>query len=656
MTAHSLCAVTLLGLCVACKPPPTPPAPPAAAPEAPAAPDVAEAIADVFEQWFEAQPVTATAVGDHTHDMRWPDLSTEGLERDRTRIEQGLAVLDEVAQAATSLDERIDLDILQTELRRQAFEHEVEQPWRRDPMWYAQLIGAGIDDLISRDFAPLAQRAASIAARLEGLPPLVERAVDNLQPEACMLPHTEVAVAQLTGALVLIEQVVVERTAQAPEPERQRIEAAATAAAAAVRKLRDHVDQNIRPVANGSWRLGEERFARKLALTLQTRVSPAELRRVAILEHGRVRMRMAELSSELGHALFGPAKVRRIRASARGDADAALVHAVLTALAENRVEPDALRDAIAENLERLHRFVHERNIVPMDEAEVLEVIWTPEHQRGVYIAGLAAPAPLDAVPPGSRGLPSFYLVQPIPDAWSAQQRESFLREYNNFMLEILSIHEAIPGHFVQLYHARRHPSRVRKVLASGPFVEGWAVYTEKVMVDEGYAGSGPPDVRRRPRGTNRALWALMQDDGLRAKAIALHGLKFYLRTVTNAILDHGVHVDGMSQEDALDLMIERSFQTEGEARGKWIRAQVTSTQLSTYFVGAQAWLRLRKRAEMRANERGEPFELASFHEAALRHGAPPPDVLPALMGWEPANVSPAPSEADHEGASSAPHP
>jgi hypothetical protein len=376
-----------------------------------------------------------------------------------------------------------------------------------------------------------------------------------------------------------------------------------------------------------------------------------------VLEHGRVRRRMAELADELGHVLLGRANVRGIRATAQGDPDAALVHAVLAALAENRVTPDALRDAVDDNLERLHRFVRERNIVPMDDAEVLEVIWTPPHQRGVYIAGLAAPAPLDAAAPGAAGLPSFYLVQPIPETWPPERRASLLREYNNFMLEILSIHEAIPGHFVQLYHAKRHPSLVRKVLASGPFVEGWAVYAEKVMVDEGYAGSGPPEGQRRPSNKSRALWTVMNDPDLRAKAIALHGLKFYLRTVTNAILDHGVHVDGMSEDAALDLMIERSFQTEGEARGKWIRAQVTSTQLSTYFVGAQAWFRLREQAERRARDAGDPFDLAAFHEAALGHGAPPPEVLPSLMGWEePPSVSPAPNAAAPAAASSTPRP
>jgi uncharacterized protein (DUF885 family) len=200
------------------------------------------------------------------------------------------------------------------------------------------------------------------------------------------------------------------------------------------------------------------------------------------------------------------------------------------------------------------------------------------------------------------------------------------------MLEILSIHEAIPGHFVQLYWGKREPSRVRKVFHNGPFVEGWAVYTERVMVEAGYAGQAP-SATTRPKTVSEALWTVQRSDALRAKAIRLHGLKFYLRTVTNAILDHEIHAGDMTREQAIELMVGRSFQERGEAEGKWVRAQVTATQLSTYFVGATAWFRLREQAEQRAAAAGVAFDLLEFHRAALAHGAPPVHRLPELMGW-----------------------
>jgi len=384
------------------------------------------------------------------------------------------------------------------------------------------------------------------------------------------------------------------------------------------------------PAAAGQWRLGPEHFERKLALTLQSNITADELRRVAVVEHGRVRKRMAELAYDLAGGLLGNAKVARIKARASGDPDTEVVRAVLQELGAIHVEPDALRDTIEAKLERLDAFVKAKRLLTVDDDEILQVIWTPPHQRGVFIAGLAAPGPLETL---ADGLPSFYLVQPVPESWPPEVRESFLREYNDFMLEILSIHEAIPGHFVQLYLAKREPSKIRRVLGNGAFVEGWGVYAEKLMVDAGYAGEGPPAAAKRPRDVSKGAWKVAQDPSLRAKAIALHGLKFYLRSVTNAILDQGVHAGSMTEEEAIDLMVQRSFQQEGEARGKWTRAQVTSTQLSTYFVGAQAWQRLRKRAELQARDAGTEFDMMAFHDAALSHGAPPVHRLPILMGW-----------------------
>ncbi|HWB80683.1 MAG TPA: DUF885 domain-containing protein, partial [Nannocystaceae bacterium] len=629
MSARSprMLLAVLLAL-AACKPEPTT-KPPVVTP--PMKVDFAAEIDRIFAAWLAAAPVTATSLGEHSHDGAWPDLSAEGITADRKRIDDGLAKVQDLAGAQLTADERIDLDVVRAELELQKFVHEVEQPWKRDPSWYTSTIGSGLEDLVSREFAPLEQRGAAVASRIEGLPKLVEQARTNIVAAEAYEPQTRVAIGQIEGIAVLLEQIIPDRLAPAPQDLRDRVAAASKPALAAIRALQTELDQQVLPNAKGQWRLGAQNFEKKLALTLQSNITATELRRVAVVEHGRVRKKMSELAYDLGLVLFTPRQIARMKARAPGDPDTEVIRAVLEELASAHVEPDELRETIDELLGRLTGFVKDHGIVTMDDAEVLQVIWTPPHQRGVFIAGLAAPGPLE---PQATGLPSFYLVQPVPTDWSSEVRESFLREYNDFMLEILSIHEAIPGHFVQLYYAKREPSKVRKVLANGAFVEGWAVYAEKVMVDAGYAGMGPGDEAKRPRGVGKGTWKVMQDPTLRAKAIALHGLKFYLRSVTNAILDHGVHAGEMSEEEAIQLMVERSFQQEGEARGKWVRAQVTSTQLSTYFVGAQAWLRLRAHAEARARDAGTQFDLAAFHDAALSHGAPPVHRLPILMGWD----------------------
>jgi uncharacterized protein (DUF885 family) len=591
----------------------------------------------ILEAWFAAHPVTATALGEHRFDGAWPDLSEAGVQADLARIEQAEAQLATLTPA--SADERVDYDMLANELARQRFTHEVERPWARDPMWYAGLVGSGLEDLVSRDFAPLTERAQSVAARLEGLPAFLAVAGENLQPGVTLRPQTQVAVGQLDGIQILVEQIILERLDGARPDDLDRIKAAIPAAKAAIVALQTRVRDELLPAASDEWRLGPDNYARKLQLTLAADISAEQLRRTAILEHARVRSEMATLAGELAEHLFNARRISRIRRSAHGDEGRAVIRAVLDELAIYRVTPPRLRDRIAENLARLDAFVRDKELVTVDDNEVLEVIWTPPHQRGVFIAGLAAPGPLDA---GKPGLPSFYLVQPVPEDWPADVRDSFLREYNNFMLEVLSIHEAIPGHFVQLYFGKREPSRVRRVLANGAFVEGWAVYAEKLMIDAGYAGAAPTADEPRPREMSKELLALLSDPDLRAKAIRLHALKFYLRSVTNAILDQSVHAENMDELSALELMVERSFQQEGEARAKWVRAQVTSTQLSTYFVGAQAWMKLRRTAQTRAEEAGEPFDLRAFHDAALSHGAPAVPRLEALLWPE----APAPSAAE----------
>lgn len=633
-----LLALAMQGALVGCKPPPPPP-PPAPKPP-PKPPTVTETAESIFTAYFAAHPVVATSMGVHDHDGAWPDLSEAGIEAERTRIESARSALAKASKG--TLDEQVDHEILTNALDLDAFVMEVEQPWRTDPYWYVTLIGSGIDDLISRDFAPVDVRATSVAARLAALPAFVEQAKVNLDAAQCKLPQTQVAIQQIEGLVKLVRNTTLERLAQAPEATRQQVGAASGPAVMALRDLQQHLRTAVLPSAAGSWRLGAENYGRKLKLTLDADIDADSLRRDAVIEHGRVRKAMAQLAGDLAEPLLGRRTVRRIVRRADGDPNVALTPAVLEALAQWHVQPESLRDAAEANLSRLSDFVSANSIVPLDPAEKLEVIWTPAHQQGVFIAGLAAPGALE---PQEAGLPSFYLVQPIPKTWAPEVTESFLREYNNFMLEILSIHEAIPGHFVQLYYGKREPSKVRRVLQNGAFVEGWAVYTEQVMVDAGYRGIGPSAEAERPAEIPKGLWTVMVDPELRAKAIALHGLKFYLRTITNAILDHGVHAGSMTREEALDLMIARSYQQEGEAVGKWTRAQLTSTQLSSYFAGARAWKKLRAEAEARGS-----FSMSQFHADALSHGAPPVDALPRLMGWtgETTGAAEAPAGEDIE--------
>jgi uncharacterized protein (DUF885 family) len=269
---------------------------------------------------------------------------------------------------------------------------------------------------------------------------------------------------------------------------------------------------------------------------------------------------------------------------------------VLAALARDHGRPETLVADARATVQDVKTFIRERRILTLPDPDQCNVIEMPEFQRGNSVAYLNPSPPLD------EKAASEYAVSPPPSDWTPRQVESYLEEYNRSMLKILTIHEAYPGHYVQLAYSNRRPSLIRRVLSSGTFAEGWAVYTEQMMLDQGFGGG---------------------DLGLR-----LHQLKFYLRAVVNAILDRRMHAEGMTDEQAMELLVGRAFQTEGEALGKVVRAKQTSCQLSTYFVGRTAFYRLRQNVQ---RSQGDRFDLARYHEAVLSHGTLPVKYLPGLV-------------------------
>jgi uncharacterized protein (DUF885 family) len=268
--------------------------------------------------------------------------------------------------------------------------------------------------------------------------------------------------------------------------------------------------------------------------------------------------------------------------------------ALALANAESPKRDQVVATAQAE-LAKATDFVRSKDLITLPDAPV-QVIPMPEFQRGVTVAYCDSPGPLD------KNLATFYAVSPIPDDWDAAKVASYLREYNTRAIAELSVHEAMPGHYVQLWHSNKHPSTLRAVLSSGSFVEGWAVYAEHMMAEQGFLDNDP-------------LYRLIQ-------------LKWYLRGIANAILDQAIQVDGMSRDDAMKLMTEQTFQEEREAAGKWTRAQLLAAQLPTYFVGVQEHLDLRHEIEQRE---GDKFNLKHYHDTVLSFGSPPARYVRELM-------------------------
>ena len=541
-------------------------------------------------------PVYATLVGDHSADGELDRVDAAGREESLELLREYKTALEALDFAELSKENQVDAALLLHNLDAGIWSTETLQEWAWNPLYYIQLSGSAIYSLLARDFAPIEQRLASAAARLEQLPRFLEQARAEINPERVPKIHAETAVSQNPGLGSIIDNMILPNMDAIPTDLRERLGAAIETARNAIADHQTWLEEDLLPRANGDFRIGAELYDAKLAFALNSPMSRKEIKARAELEYENVRNEMYEIAKIV--------YLEKYPMTTFPDTpDEAYKQAIVRAALEEAYKALPPRDGIVEvakqQLQEATDFVVEHNIVTMPE-EPVEVIVMPEFQRGVSLAYLDPPGPLD------RDQPAFYAVAPLPEDWNDQQVESFLREYNLYSLQDLTIHEGVPGHYLQLALSNRYPSTLRSVLWSGPFVEGWAVYAEQVMIEAGYQNNDP-------------LQRLIT-------------LKWYLRAVTNAIIDSAIHVDGMTRDGAMKLMVEGGFQEEREAAGKWVRAQLTSAQLSTYFVGYQEHIEMRAAVE---EAWGEEFTLRRYHDQALSYGSPPVKYVRALILGEP---------------------
>jgi uncharacterized protein (DUF885 family) len=556
-----------------------------------------EALGQRFlDEFGRYSPVYATALGDHRFDGDLDDLSAAGRARSTAFARDLLRQLSAIDSRQLSRANQVDAAMLENQLRYAVWSEEKFRDWSWDPLSYTQLAGQGLYGLLAREYAPLPERLRSVTSRLEKLPLLLEQMRANLVPARVPAIHAETVVKQNPGVLSLVDELVVPNVGVLPEGDRVRLERAIERARAAVQQHQQWLEKELLPNARGEFRIGRELYDEKLALALMSPLSREEIRARAEAEVERVR---AEMYSTARQALAGREDAPPMPQSPGPAEQQAVIAAALELAYAERPSRDGVVPLARETLEETTAFVREKGFVTMPD-EPLEIIVMPEFQRGVAVAYCDSPGPLD------KGQRTFYAVSPIPEDWQQSKVDSFLREYNDRSIANLTIHEAMPGHYLQLAHSNQYPSVLRAMLGSGPFIEGWAVYAERVMQEQGYRAGDP-------------LMKLIQ-------------LKWYLRAVTNAIIDSAIHVDGMGRDEAMKLMTETGFQEESEAAGKWVRAQLTSAQLSTYFVGYQEHADLRRDAEARAGDR---FDARKYHDQLLSYGSPPVRYARALMFEEP---------------------
>ncbi len=590
----ALALIAALGGCQQADAPTAPAGTAATAPAADAAVDAA--FADLskraLDTWMQLSPISATQIGDHRYDSEIDDLSAAGQQKMLSAYKGLLAELDKIEVAKLGRENQVDAAILRNQLQSEIWNAEVLQASKWDPQIYNGSAGSALYGLMAREFAPLPERLKSATARMEKLPQIFAQARENLDPARVPKIHAETVAKQNKGILSIVDTFITPHIGELPAEDGKRLQAAIDGLKKAVDEQQAWLDTTLVPNAKGDFRIGAELYDQKLKFALNSSLSRAEIGERARAELKRVRQDMYGIAQTV---LKDKPGAPALPANPSDEQQQAAIEAALELAYADKPARDKVVDDAKAALAQSTEFVRKHDLMTLPDAPV-DIILMPEFQRGVAVAYCDSPGPLD------KNLKTFYAVSPIPDDWNDKQVDSFLREYNSRMIHLLSIHEGTPGHYLEGWHSGKFPSTLRAVLRSGLFAEGWAVYTERMMQEQGYLDNDP-------------LFHLVQ-------------LKFYLRTISNAILDQGVHVDNWTREQAMQLMTHDAFQQESEASGKWIRAQLTSAQLPTYFVGAQEHFDTRKAVQ---EKQGEKFNLKAYHDQMLSYGAPPVRFARQLM-------------------------
>jgi uncharacterized protein (DUF885 family) len=545
-------------------------------------------VRDFLAASFRLDPLEATNAGVHDHDARWPDWSSAGITERLAFVDRWTARLEAIPAADLSSSDAIDRDRLLLELGDRRYEARfASDAW--DPMTWVYRLGDGLFTLLSRDFAPPGDRLASFAGRLEGMPGVVAAAKDRLASADAGVPvsrfHTDIAILNLAGIDDLVDEGLALAAARVDDSAvaalGPRLEAAAGTAKAALEDLRKHLRHEVLPRAEGEGRLGRERFAERLIHAFSDpMVTPEGVLEMAEARYPQVRAEMARLARELWPQWRGTAP--------QPPSDDEVVREILSDIARDHPPAADLLQACRDELQRIEAFCRERSIIGLAE-EPLEIQWTPRFLRNFGGAMLHSPGPFD------RGQKAFFSITPPGEDWPETRVESMLREHHRRQLTLLTIHEAVPGHYLQGVYGNRAPSVVRSVYGDGPYAEGWAVYVTHVMLDRGFDADDP------------ALW--------------LAHWKYYLRAIVNAIIDVRIHTMDMTRDEAVATMVEGAWQEEAEARGKYDRARLSSTQLSTYFIGSMGMWALEVEARRRAAAAsGDPRGPAAVTSAAIIGG------------------------------------
>ncbi len=536
---------------------------------------------------MERNPEWATQLGEHKYDNRLNDYSLEGVKKDRAFSQKYLDDLNKISFNKLSKVNNVDARILRENLEYSIFSTDVLREYEWNPMNYNA--GNAINNLISRDFAPLKERLTNAKSRLEAIPNVIAAAKKNLKNPPRI--YTETAIAQNKGVIGLINgdlQMFADQAGMKTE-----LAPAQEKAVAALTKYGKWLETDLLPRSTGDFRLGDAKYRQKLKFALSSDMSKEDLLKRAEADLKATQDRMFEVAQPL----FDKLNVKNAVLMGSEDWITKLtIKTVLDELSKKHPTNENIVKQASGDLQETTDFVRKNNLVTVP-TEPVKVIEMPEFARGSSVAYF------DSAGPFEKKNDTYFTISPTPNDWTEQRKASFFKEYNDYMLQDLTIHEAMPGHYLQIMHSNQFkaPTAIRALFSSGSFVEGWAVYAEQLMAEKGYGGA----------------------------EVEMQQLKMKLRVIINAIIDQKIHTAGMTEKEAIDFMMNEGFQEEGEAAGKWKRAQLSSTQLSTYYVGSVEVNDLRKAYE--AKNKGKA-DLKQMHDLMLSFGSPPAKYVKEMLG------------------------
>jgi uncharacterized protein (DUF885 family) len=485
---------------------------------------------------------------------------------------------------------RIDYLILQNDLNGTLWYTDTFKAQQWNPAIYN--LGGDCYEIINKPFAPIEQRLMVLSRHLQHAGAYYQAGLRNLrQPTR---EHTNLAIKQNLGALQIFDQALEDSIGAASLPEEQKdsvresIESTRAAINHYVSELKKLLaDKNY---TFRSFRIGEEQFNRKFHFDIVSDFTPKEIFDRAVDALERYHSEMFRISTELwstyyAHEAMPADTLTRIRK-------------IIDKISDRHVTPEQLFDTIRHQVTELQRFVTEKNLLSLDLTQKIVVRKMPAYMSGTSLASASSPGPYE---PHSE---YYYNVSDLT-ALPRQQAISQLREQNQYILQILSIHEAVPGHLVQLEYSNRSPSIVKSVFGNGAMIEGWAVYTQRMMLENGWGNNAPE------------MWLMFY--------------KWSLRECCNVIIDYGIHCLNYSNDDVVALLRHEAFQEEAQIEEKYHRATISQVQLCSYFTGATEIRALRE--SMMAKQGGQ-FDLKSFHEKFLSYGSAPVKYIATLMTSE----------------------